>query len=97
MKSYKFSDIKDELLSDPEVKKEYDNLEEEFTLANEIIQLRKEKNLTQQQLAQEIGTSQPAIARLESGNYNNISFALLRRVAAALDAIPEVHLKRKVQ
>ena len=49
--------------------------------------------MTQKQLAEKIGTSQPAIARLESGNYKNISLAFLRRVAKGLDAVAEVHLR----
>lgn len=96
MKSVKFSEYKKELLKDPEVKAEYDKLEEEFSLASEIIQLRKDKNITQKELAEKIGTSQPAIARLESGSYNKVSLSFLRRVAEALDAKPEVHLRKKV-
>lgn len=96
MKSVKFSEYKKELLKDPELKAEYDDIEEEFALASEIIQLRKEKNITQKELAEKIGTSQPAIARLESGSYNKVSLSFLRRVAEALDAKPEVHLRKKV-
>jgi predicted transcriptional regulator len=96
MKSVNYSEYKKEMLKDPELKAEYDKLEEEFTLASEIIQLRKEKNITQKELAERIGTSQPAIARLESGSYNKVSLSFLRRVAEALDAKPEVHLRKKV-
>jgi len=96
MKSVNYSEYKKEMLKDPELKAEYDKLEEEFTLASEIIQLRKEKNITQKKLAERIGTSQPAIARLESGSYNKVSLSFLRRVAEALDAKPEVHLRKKV-
>lgn len=96
MKSIKFSEYKKELLKDPEVKAEYDKLEEEFALASEIIQLRKDNNITQKELAEKIGTSQPAIARLESGSYNKVSLSFLRKVAEALDAKPEIHLRKKV-
>ena len=95
MKSYDYSEYKKELLKDPKVKKEYDAIESEFLLAEEIIQFRKEKNYTQKQLADVIGSSQPAIARLESGRYNKVSLDLLHRVADALDAVPEIHLRRK--
>jgi transcriptional regulator with XRE-family HTH domain len=91
----KFEDLKSELLKDNEFKKEYDSLEENFSIAKEVIMLRKEKNLTQKQLAEEIGTSQPAIARLESGEYTKLSLTFLRKVAEALDAIPEIHLRKK--
>lgn len=95
METKKYSDYKNELLKDSELKAEYENLEEDFALATEIIELRKEKNITQKQLADEIGTSQPAIARLESGTYTKVSLAFLKRVAEALDAVPEIHLRKK--
>ena len=84
-----------EQLRDPELKKEYDAVEVEFALAREIIALRQQRNLTQRQLAEKAGTSQPAIARVESGNYRNLSLAFIRRLAAALDAEPEIHLRKK--
>jgi len=94
IKSYKYDDLLKEELNDSKFKAEYDALDEEFTLAEEIIKLRKNQNLTQIELAKRVGTSQPAIARIESGSYRNISFALLRRVAAALGAVPEIHLRK---
>jgi len=93
MSSTKYEDLLAEELKDPEFKREYDALEDEFTLAREIVALRKDRHLTQKELAEKIGTSQPAIARLESGNYKNISLSFLRRVAKALNAVPEVHLR----
>ena len=41
-----------------------------------------------------IGSSQPSIARLESGTYNNVSMSFIRKVAKALDAVPELHLRK---
>jgi predicted transcriptional regulator len=49
-------------MKDPEFKKEYNMLAEEFTIAWEIIKLRLAANMTQKQLAEKAGTSQPAIA-----------------------------------
>ncbi len=95
METYDFFEYKDELLNDPEIKKEYAKLEPEFLLAEEIIQFRKDKKLTQKQLAEAMSTSQLAIARLEAGNYNKVSLDFLRRVAEALDAVPEIHFKKK--
>ncbi len=95
IKAYKYNDLLKSELNNKQFKKEYDALEEEFLLAKEIINLRKSNNLTQKELAARVGTSQPAIARIESGNYKNISLSLLRRVAKALNAVPVIHLKRK--
>lgn len=41
VKSRKFQDLLKEELKNPEIKKEYENLREEFELANRIIELRK--------------------------------------------------------
>ncbi len=94
MKEYKFEDLLKESLRNEDFKNEYDSLEEEFKLSKEVMELRKTKNLTQKELALLVGTSQPAIARLESGIYKNVSLSFIRRVAKALDAIPEIHLKK---
>ncbi len=95
MNTTSYGEYKNKLLQNDELRIEYDALEEEFSLAKELIQLRKEKNMTQKQLAEQIGTSQPAIARLESGNYRNLSLSFLRKVAEALDAVTEIHLRKK--
>ena len=97
VKSYSYKDLKKKELKNKDFKKEYDALEEEFTLAIEIIHLRKVNNLTQKELAEKVGTSQPAIARLESGNYKNVSLSFIRRVASALNAIPVIHIKQKAK
>ena len=94
MKSVPFESLRDDLLQDNELRREHDRLEEGFQLAKEVIALRIASNLTQKQLAERMGTSQPAIARLESGNYRNLSLAFLRRLGDALGAVPEVHLRK---
>jgi predicted transcriptional regulator len=95
MKKTTFEAFRKAQLKDDDVRKEYEDLETEFELAREVISLRKALNLTQKQLAEQMGTSQPAIARLESGNYRNVSLSFLRRLADALGATPEVHLKKR--
>lgn len=52
---------------DPEYVKEYDALEEEFALAETFIRARVQADLTQEQVAERMGTTQAVIARLESG------------------------------
>jgi ribosome-binding protein aMBF1 (putative translation factor) len=78
-----FKDVLEEALKDPEVKKEYDALELEFSIIEQVISKRLEKGLTQKQLAEKIGTKQSAIARLEGGTINP-SVAFLEKVAKAL-------------
>lgn len=50
-----------------------------------IFEARTAAGLSQQELADRIGTSQPAIARLEDGDYDRHSVAMLQRIADALD------------
>jgi DNA-binding Xre family transcriptional regulator len=91
-----FEEMKVEALTDSDFAKEFDALREEFALAREVIELRKQRNMTQKELAEKAGTSQPAIARLESGRYRNVSLAFLRKVGKALGVQPEVHLRAQV-
>ena len=52
---------------DPAYVKEYDSLEEEFALADAFIRARARADLTQEQVAERMATTQAVIARLESG------------------------------
>ena len=74
--------VKNILLSDPVVKKEYDDLGYEYAIRDALIKLRAEKKLTQHDLARLIGAKQSAIARLESGRHNP-SVRLLGKIATA--------------
>ncbi|MCT8333162.1 helix-turn-helix domain-containing protein [Leptospira sp. 85282-16] len=94
-KTKDFDSLLKKEIKDKNFKLEYDALANEFTLAKEIIKLRKKRHLTQKDLALKIGTSQPAIARIESGNYRNLSLSLINKLAKALDAEPVIHLKSK--
>jgi ribosome-binding protein aMBF1 (putative translation factor) len=62
-----FEVIKAELLANPEVKREYDALAWEFEFSAELLRARLRAGLSQAELAERMGTSQSAIARLESG------------------------------
>lgn len=60
-------DWKREKLKDPKFKAAYDALEEEFALARELIGARARAKLSQEEVARRMGTSQSAVARMESG------------------------------
>ena len=66
---------------DPAFRKEYAALEEEFAIARELVRARVAAKLTQAQVAQKMGTSQSAVARLESGKIGSI--ASLKKYAQA--------------
>src|SRR4051794_6032888 len=52
---------------DPAFRKAYNALDEEFALASAMIRARAEANMTQDQVARAMGTTQAVIARLEGG------------------------------
>src|SRR5436189_6485622 len=54
-------------MKEPKYRKAYEALEEEFALASAVINARNRAGLTQQALARKMGTTQPVVARLESG------------------------------
>jgi ribosome-binding protein aMBF1 (putative translation factor) len=61
-------------------------------LAQLIYQARTSAGLTQQQLAERIGTKQSVIARLEDAEYEGHSLSVLQRIAIALNQRLEIHL-----
>ncbi|MGS0756128.1 helix-turn-helix domain-containing protein [Roseateles sp. GG27B] len=60
-------DIKRDLLADPAALAEYQSQAAEFDMARELIAARARAGLTQSDVAQRMGTTQSAIARLEGG------------------------------
>lgn len=66
---------------DPDFIRERAALEDEFTVAEAMIRARAAADLTQAQLAERMGVSQPAIAKLESGK--SVSLNTLKRYAQA--------------
>jgi transcriptional regulator with XRE-family HTH domain len=91
MKDLSFKKFKKDALKNVLVKKEYDALDEEFAIIDELITRRKEAHLTQQQIAVQLHTKQSAIARLESGGFKNSSIATLTKYARAVGC--SVHIK----
>ena len=67
---------------DPEFVKEYEALEEEFALAKALIDARSRSNLTQEQVAERMHTSQSYVAKLEGGRINPTMKALKRYAEA---------------
>lgn len=59
-------------------------------IARLIYQARIEAGLSQQQLAELVGTKQPDIARLEDADYQGHSLNMLNRIATALNQRLEI-------
>lgn len=78
----KLADLKKRMFENPEVREEYAKADAEFSLIEAMITARRDAKLTQAELAQRIGTTQSAIARLEAGRISP-SITTLRRYAEA--------------
>ncbi|MDH4203308.1 MAG: helix-turn-helix domain-containing protein [Phycisphaerae bacterium] len=57
---------------------------EKIKIAEQVYAMRKERGLTQQQLADLMGTTQSVISRLESTDYESERIDTLQKLAAAL-------------
>ena len=88
--------LKTKALRRPGVKDAYDALDEEFRFLDEILKARLATGLTQSEVAARCGTTQSAIARLESGaRRHSPSIATLQRYAKALGYSVELKLVKK--
>lgn len=74
--------------SNPDVRAQYDRINrEEMAMLDAILKARKEACLTQVQIAERMGTSIPAVSRLENALVTgkpSPSLATLKRYAAAM-------------
>ena len=85
--------FKSRALARPDVRREYDRIAEEFEFLDEILKARAAAGLSQADVAARIGTTQSAVARLESaGGKHSPSIATLQRYASALGYKLQVRL-----
>ncbi|MBD2043178.1 helix-turn-helix domain-containing protein [Microcoleus sp. FACHB-672] len=77
---------------DPEMEEMIKESSLNAELAQLIYRTRTQAGLTQQQLADRIGTKQSVIARLEDAEYEGHSLSMLQKIARALNQRLEVHL-----
>ena len=85
-------------LRSSEVRAEFEKAAGEFALVDEFLKARAEQGLTQAQVAERIGTTQSAVARMEAGRgKHSPSLATLSKYAEALGCELEIRLVRKRQ
>jgi len=75
-------DVHKKWLKDPAYREAVVGLAEEFALAAAVIEARSRAGLPQEELAERMGTTQPVVARLESGRIRP-STRTLERLAQA--------------
>lgn len=89
-------ELRSRALEREDVKAEYDRLEEEFALLDEFLKARASAGMSQAEVAEKMGTTQSAVARLESGRgKHSPSLATLRKYAHALGYRIDLRLVKK--
>ena len=86
-----YTELKKQLLSDPEVKAEYDALEPEYQFIRDMLVCREELSLSQQGLADLTGIDRSDISRIENGNANP-SLKTMKRIASGLGKRLEIRI-----
>lgn len=77
-------------LNNPEFRRRFEEERRALALALKISRLREKRGLTQKQLARLMGTSQQAISRIESGEYEGFSLKTLEKIAQATETRLEI-------
>jgi DNA-binding XRE family transcriptional regulator len=82
-------------LKNPEFKKAWDSLEDEFSALDALLAARRQACMTQEQVALRMGVSQPSLARVEASlgsHRHSPSLEMLRKYAAAVNCKFEFRL-----
>ena len=70
----------------------YDSLELEYTVASQMLKARAKAGLTQDAVAERMGTTKSAVSRLEGAGRHAPSLATLKKYAAAVGCDLQVKL-----
>jgi DNA-binding XRE family transcriptional regulator len=71
MKRPTFEEFKKKAFAKPGLKEAFDELELEYELKLNLIKMRKEANMTQEEIAEKMNTKRSNISRLESFDYKS--------------------------
>src|SRR5450759_1712290 len=84
-----------------EFRKEYDKLGEEYTLVRQMLTARSRSGLTQEAVAELMGTTKSAVSRLEAAGKHAPSLTTLKKYARAVGCrleiklVPNTHLPKR--
>jgi ribosome-binding protein aMBF1 (putative translation factor) len=84
-----FKAYHNKMLKNKDYKKSYDDLEVEFSIIEAMLKAQKKSGLSQQEIADKMGTSKTAISRLFNGKQLP-SWQTIHKFADAIGAKPEV-------
>lgn len=80
-------------LKDKKLKEKIEAGVQRLRVISQIVELREKLNLTQTELANRIGVSQPFIARIESDEASNLSLETLIKIVDALNGEIEIRIR----
>ncbi len=78
-------------------REEYEELGDEYDLIRQMIAARARSGLTQEAVAESMGTTKSAVSRLESGGRHMPSLASLKKYARAVGCRLEIRLVEQKQ
>jgi len=84
IKLLSFDEVLKKELKDPEFKRGFELEKKKLEISLDIIELRKQKRISQAKLADKIGLKQSAIGRIETGE-QNLTIETLQKIASALN------------
>ncbi len=84
-----------ESMKNEEFRREYEALEPKYALIRELLLARQHSGMTQEAVAEKIGTTKSAISRLESAGKHAPSITTLRKYAEAVGCELEIRLTPK--
>ncbi len=89
-------ELKSRALARDDVRAEFDKLDEEFAFLDEFLKARAAAGMSQAEIAERMGTTQSAVARLEAGRgKHSPSLATLRKYARALGCRVDLRLVKE--
>jgi ribosome-binding protein aMBF1 (putative translation factor) len=83
-------ELREEIAASPVMSEVYQREVQRLRLANQILEVRQRAGLSQEALAERIGTKQSAVARMERGDYMGYTVSTLAKIAAAADSSLDV-------
>lgn len=85
--------LEEKLLADAQAKAAFDAMADEYAIARALIEARTRAGLTQADVAQRMGTTQSAVARMESGRALP-SLRTVERFAQAVGGKLRLHIEQ---
>lgn len=81
MSKKNFNELREKVVANPERRERVEHIEEAYDALLSLADLREARGVTQVQLAEMLGVSQPAVSKIEHGN---VSISTLLRYVQAL-------------